>query len=275
MSFALTAPDADSLKRRITGLRYTAAEVAEKTRGVYQDFLRQSPRVHGGDFAHLVAPDLALLFDLYDGRFFEHGLSRLLADNGNPLTFRMSRRLTRTAGTTTRFPPRRNRAGMPPMPARYEIAISAMLLSQTFGEVQRPVRVNGLLCRDRVEALQRVFEHELLHLLEMLLWSKSSCSAPQYKALAWSYFGHTETKHDLITQRERASHHFGIRIGDRVAFVFDGVRHVGVVNRITQRATVLVENAKGAAYTNGKRYQKFYIPLGQLEKAPALSPGLP
>ena len=104
------------------------------------------------------------------------------------------------------------------MPARYEIAISTTLLSQTFGDVQRPVRVNGLLCRDRVEALQRIFEHELLHLLEMLIWTKSSCSAPRYKALAWSYFGHTETKHDLITQHERASHHFGIRVGDRVAF---------------------------------------------------------
>jgi len=76
MSVAPLPPGADSLKRRMTGLRYTAAEVAEKTRGVYDDFLRQSPRVHGGDFAHIVAPDLALLFDLYDGRFFEHGLSR-------------------------------------------------------------------------------------------------------------------------------------------------------------------------------------------------------
>jgi hypothetical protein len=272
MSPSLPVQDDDSLKGQIAGLLYAPAEVAEKTRGVYDDFHRQSPRVHGGDFAHLVAPDLALLFDLYDCRFFEHSLSRLLAASGNPLSFRMSRRLTRTAGTTTRFPPRRSPAGMPSMPARYEIAISAALLFQTFADVQRPVRVNGLLCRDRIEALQLIFEHELLHLLEMLIWSKSSCAAPQFKALAWGYFGHTETKHDLITQHERASNHFGVRVGDRVAFVFDGVRHVGVVNRITQRATVLVENASGAAYTNGKRYQKFYIPLGHLEKAPAAPP---
>ncbi len=273
MSALPAAQNDDLLKRQIAGLLYTPAEIAEKTRGVHDDFLRQSPRVHNGDFAHLVGPDLALLFDLYDCRFFEHGLSRLLTANGNPLTFRMSRRLTRTAGTTTCFPPRRSPAGMPPMPARYEIAISATLLLQTFGDVQRPVRVNGLLCRNRVEAFtSRIFEHELLHLLEMLIWSKSSCSAPQYKALAWSYFGHTETKHDLITQRERASNHFGIRVGDCAAFTFEGVRYVGVVNRITQRATVLVENADGAAYSNGRRYQKFYIPLGHLEKAPAFSP---
>ena len=62
------------------------------------------------------------------------------------------------------------------------------------------MRVNGLLCRDRTEALQRVFEHELLHLLEMLIWARSSCSAARFRGLAWNYFGHTATKHDLITQ---------------------------------------------------------------------------
>ena len=155
------------------------------------------------------------------------------------------------------------------MTARYEIAISTPLLYQTFADVHRPVRVNGLLCRDRVEALQRVFEHELLHLLEMLLWARSSCSAPRFKGLAWNYFGHTATKHDLVTQPERASHRFGLRLGDRVAFVFDGVRRVGVVRRITRRATILVESAAGAPYSDGKRYEKFYVPLGQLRKLPA------
>ena len=152
---------------------------------------------------------------------------------------------------------------------RYEIAISTTLLFQTFADVQRPVRVNGLLCQDRVEALQRVFEHELLHLLEMLIWTKSSCAAPRFKALAWSYFGHTESKHDLVTQDERATNHFGVRRGDRVTFNFEGARRTGVVNRITRRATILVESADGVVHTDGKRYQKFYVPLALLEKAPA------
>ncbi len=96
-----------------------------------------------------------------------------------------------------------------------------------------------------------------------------SCSAPRFKGLAWNYFGHTATKHDLVTQPERASHRFGLRLGDRVAFVFDGVRRVGVVRRITRRATILVESAAGAPYSDGKRYEKFYVPLGQLRKLPA------
>ncbi len=57
-----------------------------------------------------------------------------------------------------------------------------------------------------------------------------------------------------------------MRVGDRVAFTFDGARHVGVVNRITRRATVLVESSAGTPYSDGKRYVKFYIPLTMLEK---------
>ena len=260
--------DADALKRLLAGLCHPTAVIAEKVHGVYGDLLRQSPRVRTGNFTRFAEPDLALLFDLYDDCFFMGGLRRLLDASASPLSFRTSGRLTRTAGTTTRFHARRGRFA-PPTPPRYEIAISSPLMFQTFHDVQRPVRVNGLLCRDRVEALQRVFEHELVHLLEMLIWVRSSCSAARFKGLARSYFGHTATRHDLITQGERASNRFGLRLGDRVTFVFEGVRRVGVVNRITRRATILVESAAGAAYTNGKRYEKYYIPLGQLEKAPA------
>ena len=263
--------DADALKRLLAGLCHPPAAIAEKAHAVYAELLRQSPRVRLGNFTHLAGPDLALLFDLYDDRFFMGGLRRLLDAAASPLSFRTSNRLTRSAGTTTRFLARRGRSS-PPAPPRYEIAISSPLMFQTFHDVQRPVRVNGLLCRDRVEALQRVFEHELVHLLEMLIWVRSSCSAARFKGLAWNYFGHTATQHDLITQRERASNRFGLRVGDHVTFVFEGVRRAGVVNRITRRATILVESAAGAAYSNGKRYEKFYIPLGQLEKAPAPKP---
>jgi hypothetical protein len=194
---------------------------------------------------------------------------RLVQASGAPLIFTLSPRLTRSAGLTKRFAPR-TRKGLPPPPAsRYEISLSSTLLFQTFKDVQRTIRVNGVVCNDRLEAAQRVFEHEILHLIEMLIWAKSSCDADNFKTLAWNYFTHSETRHDLVTQRERAQARFDVRVGDRVAFTFEGVRHVGVVNRITRRATVLVESAAGTSYSDGKRYLKFYIPLPMLEKATA------
>jgi hypothetical protein len=58
---------------------------------------------------------------------------------------------------------------------------------------------------------------------------------------------------------------FGIRPGVKVRFRFDGIEHTGVVNRVSKRATVLVEDPKGRPYTDGKHYVKFYVPVQMLE----------
>jgi len=58
----------------------------------------------------------------------------------------------------------------------------------------------------------------------------------------------------------------GIRVGSRVRFEFEGQQLEGRVNRITQRATVLVEHTEGARYSDGRRYRKYYVPLGSLER---------
>jgi hypothetical protein len=264
-------PDAEVVKQ-LLALRYAPDVVAARSRAIYEALRAQSPRVRDGNFSVIAPADLALLFDLYDAHFFGNRLRQLLLAHGTPLFFKLSPRLTRSAGTTTRFERRPGTPGVGLASAHYEVAVSTALLFQTFKDVERTVRVNGIVCHDRIEALQRIFEHELLHLLEMLIWGRSRCAAPNFQALAWNLFAHTETKHDLVTQHERASTKFDIRVGDRVAFEFEGVRHVGVVNRITRRATVLVESARGAPFGDGKRYLKFYIPLPLLQKVPAEGP---
>jgi hypothetical protein len=259
-------PDPAESARSLVTLAYPPDRVAQMTRAVYEAVLRQSPRLTQGNFTSIAPADLALLFDLYDAHFFTGGLRRLLDAGSAPLTFELSRRLTRSAGVTKRFAPRSPRPGQVLPAARYEITISTTLLYQTFQDVQRTVRVNGLVCHDRLEALQRVFEHELLHLIEMLVWGRSSCAAPNFKALAWNFFAHTETRHDLVTQHERAHTQFDVRVGDKVTFEFEGVRRTGVVNRITRRATILVEEPGGQRYSDGKTYHKFYVPLVMLRK---------
>ena len=103
------------------------------------------------------------------------------------------------------------------------------------------------------------------HLIEMLLWSTSSCAKPRFHSMTLRFFGHTENKHQLITPKETAIVKYGIRPGMTVRFRFDGVERTGVVNRINKRATVLVEDRKGQRYSNGKHYIKFYVPVQLLE----------
>jgi hypothetical protein len=254
-------PTPDDLACRLVERAYDGDQVARKARAIYDAVLRRSGHIARGNFERIAPADLALLFELYDEHFYAGDLGRLLTASGVPLTFELSARLTRSAGLTKRFAARGAAAA-----ARYEISLSTTLLFQTFQDVERVVRVNGLVCGDRLEAAQRIFEHELTHLLEMLVWGRSNCDQSRFRALVRNYYGHPQTRHDLVTQHERARARFDVRVGDRVAFEFDGARHVGVVNRITRRATVLVEGDAGEVYSDGKRYVKYYIPLPMLEK---------
>lgn len=258
--------EATELTKGLLAVRHEPARVAELARGVYQGVLAKSRYMTIGNFGALAGDDLELMFDQYDGAFFEGRVRKLLKALACPISFHPSPRLTRSGGLTKQFRPPRT----PPRPLgvgfRYEIALSSSLLFQTFRDVDRPVKVSGLMCKDRLEAAQRIMEHETIHLIEMLALGESSCSADQFRALAQGWFGHTETKHDLVTRNEVAREKYAVRVGDRVRFTHDGRALEGLVNRITQRATVLVEDPKGQLYTSGKRYLKFYVPLELLRK---------
>lgn len=242
--------------------RLTPADIAAKTSVIYESTLRISRHLKTGNFDSIHQTDLEFLFDCYDEQFFDGGLRELLCDT--PLSFRLSKRMTQAAGKATRWQ-ERGRGKKNNAATKYEIAISTTLLFQTFHDVQRPIVMSGIECHDRLEALQRVLEHETVHLIEFLLWQNSSCSAKRFQSIANRFFCHTEHTHQLITPRERAQRKFGIRAGSRVSFRLDGQHYVGMVNRITKRATVLVEDRKGARYTDGKRYAKYYVPVGLLD----------
>lgn len=246
------------LERLVTSTKLSASEVTERTSQIYRAMLARSEWMERGNFHTIHPDDLERMFDEYDRIFFDEGCRRALGPCR--ISFRLSKRMTKAAGKTSRYTPRQ-----PGLLPYYEIAVSTTLLFQAFREGDRPITVTGLPCRDRLQALQRLFEHEMLHLVEMLVWKQSSCSAPRFQTIASNMFGHTAHTHALITHQERAWTERGIRAGSRVRFRFEGVEHVGVVNRITKRATVLVEHSQGQLYSDGKRYQKFYIPLSMLK----------
>jgi hypothetical protein len=252
---------------RLFALLYSPDEVDERSRRIYDEMLVRSPNLRTGNFTRIGTDDLERLFDAYDREFFRGRLGEMLHEDGaHPMSFRLSRRLTSAAGQTMRLVRQIQRAGRPATQVEYEITVSTTLLFNTFQNVDRKVAVGGLECRDRLEALQRIFEHELLHLAEFLGWTRSNCRAANFHALSRRIFAHEGVFHDLVTPREEAGVAFGIVAGDRVTFEHEGIRRVGHVNRITCRATVLVEDPKGRLYSDGKRYLTFYVPLPMLRK---------
>lgn len=248
-------------------------EVRQRQHRIHTEVLQLSRSMESPNFTRLDSDDLRRMAMLYDREFFDSQLLPLIGRER--VRFGISSRMTRIAGKlVTHYPDRASKKLTDAQrrarqdTRRFEMILSSTLLFQAFADVDRPITVTGLRCRNRLEAMQRVCEHELVHLLEMFLWNDSSCSQSRFQNIAARFFGHTEHRHDLITQSERAARNFDIRVGAEVQFNHEGKMLRGWVNRITRRATVLVEDRRGQHFSDGKSYVRYYVPLEQLRRIP-------
>lgn len=246
-----------AVDRRFSAIRQKAIQ-----RDVYEHVLLNSPNIRSPNFDVISAADLGMLFQLTDELFFGGEIGRYVEKNyAKPLTFRLSTRMTTAGGTTTMMKP-----GSKERETEFEIAIATTPLFGTF-KVESHAKVGGVKCLSRLEALQRIMEHEVVHLVELLGTGDSNCQAKPFRMLVRNYFGHRESNHQLLTPTDVARKQLGIRCGDSVTFKVEGNRYTGFVNRITKRATVLVKDPSGVEYDDGVRYAKFYVPLPMLKRA--------
>lgn len=236
-------------------------KIVEQQKRIHQEMLSLSRTIDQPNFQKVGRDDLVRLIHLMDDAFFDSRVLPIAKAEG--LNFKFSSRMTSAAGKLVTHYPNGSRDAS----RKFELILSSTLLFQTFEDVKRPVLVTGRRCVDRLEAMQRVAEHEMTHLIEMMIWNDGNCSQSRFQSIARSFFGHTDYQHDLITQRERAASKFNIRIGDRVYFEAQNGRVFGKVNRITRRATVLVEDPKGERFSDGHRYSRWYVPLEKLKLA--------
>ena len=237
----------------ILNLNYGPSVIGEKTRLIYDLLLERSEFIDKGNFTSIGVSDLQLMFELYDEIFFKDFFKKNFPDL---IHFRLSKRMTRVGGKTERYRD----------PKYYVIKLSSALLFQTFNDEDRDVMVNGIICNDRLEAAMRIFEHELIHLIEMVMFGDSSCKQPRFIYYCIRFFGHMGVKHQLVTGYEIVKRDHNLKVGDTVSFEFKGGSFEGKISRITKRATVMVSDPKGQfTDLSGKSYTKFYIPLNRLE----------
>ncbi|MEZ6092156.1 MAG: hypothetical protein R3C05_29960 [Pirellulaceae bacterium] len=262
----MTSTDYESLGRYVLQKRWTQREIATKQREIFHATLSLSSTLDSENFSRISAADLRRMCMLYDEHYFDGRLLSLARGEG--IDFQLSRRMTRAAGkTVTIYDPKIRNAEVPGGKQRkFEIILSTTLLYQTFHDLDRQVVVSGCVCRNRLEAAQRVCEHELAHLVEMLCFNDSNCAKKQFHGITKRFFNHTDYQHQLITQDERAAKRFDVRVGSMVEFTFEGRVIRGKVNRITRRATILVADPKGQMFDDGHRYLRYYVPLEHLRR---------
>lgn len=250
-----------SLAGEVALRTFQREEILSHQNQIFEDSLRLSRSFSGPNFKRVGRDDLVRMVKMYDACFFDGKVLPLAAAEG--MDFSISSRMTKVAGKLVTHYPDGTASGK----RRFELVLSSTLLFQTFEEQGQKVEVTGRTCTNRLEAMQRVVEHEFVHLIEMLIWNSGNCNEARFQSIAKRYFLHTDYRHSLITQRERAAMRFNLRLGDQVRFKHDGKILEGRVNRITRRATVLVPSHRGELFCDGRRYQRFYVPLEKLQKA--------
>lgn len=259
----MSNPTQQRLIHTVTNRRIPEPERESATQSIYHHMLANSESINGGNFSHICSSDLGLLFQITDEYFFQGDVGRLCEQLAlRPLAFRLSTRMTTSGGMTTMFTSKNGKK----RGREYEITIATTPLFSSF-ENESTALVSGIECHDRLEALQRIMEHEMVHLIEMLLWNDSNCSASPFKRIVSQFFAHTASNHQLLTPRDIARKRLGVSPGDLVTFSFEGRHLTGYINRITKRATVLVQTPTGVRYNDGKSYRKYYVPLSRLKRA--------
>ncbi len=241
-------------------IKYNETTIKEKRAAVAERLLKESPNINSGVISCISFLDLQILYLSYDEIFFDNWFKKNFEGY---MLYELSRRMTVSAGIT-KCP--KNISQLNPERVKIRICIGIDFFFR-YNQLAAINDVCGIRTSSALEALQIVFEHELIHALEFLLYYKSNCSQERFRVAAGNLFGHTHSHHLLPTNHKIASEIHGIRLGDMVQFEFDGKPLIGVVNKIGKRATVMVKNPNGN-YTNNndEKHLKYYVPLSLLIK---------
>lgn len=107
----------------ILTLQHDADAISAKSNAIAWDLCQRSKNIREPNFELISSKDVGLLFGLYDERFFGGWLSQQVTRRSSqPMRFRVSSRMTKAGGTTTR---RRARSDSHDS---CEIAVAARLL---------------------------------------------------------------------------------------------------------------------------------------------------
>jgi hypothetical protein len=133
---------------------------------------------------------LQCLFHLYDKYFFHH-----FFDNHNiQTTFRFSNKMTSSAGCVSyvRYADMLDYYSKNPLKFKF----SAYYIFRNFSYKGSTEVVNGITAFSRLEVLMYVMEHEIMHVIDRILYGKSGHNY-RFKKLCYNCFRHTEIFHSI------------------------------------------------------------------------------
>lgn len=242
----------------IENLYYSGEDIKYKRNYIYSKLINTSENIKSGIIKKISADDLYLLFKLYDETFLQGYFNENFYGS---IHFSLSKRMTSSAGKTI-YP--RNITHLSLNEIKFEIRMAVNFFFK-FYETKGDKIVNGIIASDALEALQLVFEHEICHVIELIMYRQSSCSGKRFKTMANRIFGHTKSYHELPTASQIAKRNYISSIGKKVVFKYNNLNLSGIITNINKRATIMVMNNNGNYVDkSGNRYIKYYVPLNMI-----------
>lgn len=132
------------------------------------------------------------IFKIIDKIYFKNNIKNYLKKNNIKLDFKVSKKLTCTAGICKYI-----------TPTNYQIVLSSTIINNIFRDNTKVLKINGIKCFNSIECLINLFEHELVHLIIFLLCPELGKGhgghTHTFKNIAHNIFGHTDYVHMLLT----------------------------------------------------------------------------
>lgn len=164
--------------------------IQEKRQKVYSEMIKtcSSEIYANGDFHDITADTVATLFDIIDREFCGNAITDVFRLEKHHIIFRLvgDDELHNSAATFTS------------VEYDHYFSVNKDMLLRAFDKVEAygAVMVCGCCCYTRLEVLQRIFEHELVHLLVFSNWS-NLLHGDEFVAISRGFFGHMNYSHGL------------------------------------------------------------------------------
>ncbi len=176
--------------------RPTKEDIDNNNKIVYQYLFKKF-----GNFNSLSNKIVEETFYIIDKIYFDNNINKFIKKSGSSLKFNASNKLSSTAGLCKYkyYLDEYDRVEY----GKYEIVISKKIIDSLFQNKKiKSLKINGLLCKDKLECYINLYQHEITHLLIAIFCHREGEGmgghTQMFKALVYALFGHTKYKHWLL-----------------------------------------------------------------------------
>lgn len=128
---------------------------------------------------------ISVCFHMIDKLYFGNTISKKIDNLNKIIYFKVNNLLTKSAG----------RLGS--LKYYYVLELSSKILDNLFNNQTKTVELGGLICYNLAETICVVIEHEIIHLILMMLYSIRTHNN-MFRTLARNIFNQTQIRHKLL-----------------------------------------------------------------------------